>query len=134
MQRLIALPGPRLAALTGIGVALLVGGGWIALTAATGKTYHLAPLLGALAPALTPRAVFGTRLGATSGLVLGSVGAALMLGAWGLIVALDIQPGATLADNIPGEVFGEVVIGAVLGFAISGLLHAQRRVGERSSQ
>lgn len=123
MQQLLSHPGLRLSALTGIGVALAVGGGWIALTAATGKTYHLAPLLGAIAPALTIRAVLGTRIGASSGLVLGTLGAALMLGAWGLIVALDIEPHATLADGIPGDVFGEVVIGAAIGLVASVLLH-----------
>jgi len=129
MQQLLTLSSLRLAALTGIGVALAVGGGWIALTAATGKTYHLAPLLGAVAPALTIRAVTGTRIGGLIGLALGAIGALLMLGAWGLIVAFEIEPHATLARGIPGDVFGEVVIGAVLGLVASVLLHT--RIGDR---
>lgn len=128
MQRLATLPPVRQASLTGIGVALMIGGGWIALTAATGKTYHLAALLGALAPSLTVRAVLGTRLGVAGGLLLGAVGAGLMLAAWGGIVALGIEPTATLADGIPGEVFGEVLIGALAGLLGSGLLH--RRIAD----
>ena len=127
MQRLASAPGLRLAALTGLGVALLVGGGWIGLTAATGKTYHLAPLLGALAPALTLRAVAGERVGVGAGGALGGVGAGLMLAAWGIIVALGIEPDATLAEGIPGDVFGEVVIGAAIGVLASGALHRRTR-------
>ena len=117
------LPGVRASALIGIGVAVLIGGGWIALTAATGKTYHLAPLLGAIAPALTIRAVVSTRIGALSGFVLGTLGAGLMLAAWGIILALDIEPDTTIADGIPGDVFGEVVIGAAIGLVASALIH-----------
>ncbi|MGI9659597.1 MAG: hypothetical protein ACR2OD_11860 [Gaiellaceae bacterium] len=127
MQQLLTFSGLRLAALTGIGVALAVGGGWIALTAATGKTYHLAPLLGTIAPALTIRAVTSIRVGGLSGLALGAIGALLMLGAWGIIVALHIEPHATLAEGIPGDVFGEVVIGAAIGVVTSILLHKRAR-------
>lgn len=128
MQRLAALPPVRQASLTGIGVALIIGGGWIALTATTGKTYHLAALLGALAPSLTVRAVLGARLGVMPGLLLGAIGAGLMLASWAGIVALGIEPAATLADGIPGEVFGEVVIGASAGLLGSALLHRRLAV------
>jgi hypothetical protein len=36
---------------------LPIAGLWVALTAATGKTYHLAPVLGAAAPAVAARLV-----------------------------------------------------------------------------
>ncbi len=125
MQRLLTFQGVRLALLAGIAVALVVGGAWIALTAATGKTYHLAPLLGAVGPGLTVRSLLGTRLGWMSGLALGGAGAALMIGCWGIILALDIEPTTTIADGIPGDVLGEVIIGAAAGAVISAFLHAR---------
>lgn len=127
VQRILSNHGVRLSVLTGVGVAILVGGLWIALTAATSKTYHLAPLLGAIAPALTVRAVMGTKLGWLSGLALGSIGAAFMFGAWGIILALDIEPATTLTEGIPGDVFGEVVIGSALAVAASMAMHIRTK-------
>ena len=109
-------------------IAIIVSGLWIALTAVTSKTYHLAPLLGAIAPALTVRAVMGTKLGWLNGLALGSIGAAFMFGAWGIILVLDIKPSTTLTEGIPGDVFGEVVIGSALALAASVALHVRTRV------
>ena len=128
MQRLVTIQSVTLAILTGLAVALVIGGAWIALTAATGKTYHLAPLLGALGPALTARSILGTRLGWLTGLTLGGAGALLMLTSWGIIVALDMEPTATLTDGIPGGVLGEVVIGGAAGAIISALIHNRRRL------
>ncbi len=128
VQRILSNPGVKLSVVTGVGVAIIVGGLWIALTAATSKTYHLAPLLGAIAPALTVRAVMGTKLGWLSGLALGSIGAAFMLGAWGTILALDIEPATTLTEGIPGDVFGEVVIGSALAVAASMAMHFRTKV------
>lgn len=123
----MTIQGARHTVLAGMGVALLVGATWIGLTAATSKTYHLAPLLGAIGPGLTVRSLLGTRLGRLNGLMLGVAGALLMLGAWGLIVALDLEPTAILSDSIPGGVFGEVLIGAGAGALLSALLHSRHR-------
>lgn len=106
MQRLaLHLPQVRLAALFGIGVALVIGGGWMALTAWTGKTYHLAALLGTLAPALTTRAVLDARLGVLRGFALGIVGAARMGMAliagffWPLVRSHDRQKGVSVSKS-----------------------------------
>ena len=126
MGRLDELGPARGALTTGGAVAVVVVVAWVALTAATGKTYHLAPLLAALAPGVFARAMLG-RLGWAVGLVAGLLGFAIALGGWGIIVSLDERPSALLFDGQPGGVFGEVLGGALVGGAIALFAHIRSR-------
>ena len=99
----------------GIGFAIAATAVWVALTAATGKTYHLAPIVIAAAPGITARAAereVSWSVVAATGLIAVAVG-------WAVIVATNIEPTATLAEGQPGGVEGEVVLGALIGAAIS---------------
>ena len=95
-----------------IAVAVSIDAAWVLLTAATGKTYHLAPLLAATAPGFVMRARPRPRLPA---LAIGVIGVAV---GWLLIVLSGIAPTATIVDGQPGGVAGEVVAFAALGLAI----------------
>lgn len=102
--------------LTAAGIVVL----WVGLTALTGKTYHLAPLLAALAPGLSVRLLGAARRSyplATSAALLGAAIAAL---GWGLIVAWGIEPSATIVGDQPGGVAGEVLAALVIGSAAGG--------------
>lgn len=109
------------------GAALLLGATaiWVALTLATDRTYHLAPVVIAAAPGVAARALerkIPTGLALIPGLVAVAVG-------WALIVAADAEPTATLAEDQPGGVTGEVVIGALVGAAGSVLVAGSHRRG-----
>ena len=85
----------------------------MALNAATGKTYHLAPLLAAAAPGVLRRALDAPapRAAVTAGLI------AVLIGYGGLLVA-GIEPPFTLWQGQPGGVCVEVATFAALGLAI----------------
>ena len=105
--------------------AVMVASIWVALTRATGLTYHFMPLaIGAASP------VIATVLGGPA-----SPRMAWGLGAWGLLVtglswaAMSVggfAPTATFVADQPGGVEGEVVIFGVLGAAV-GARYASRR-------
>ena len=81
-------------------------------------------------------AVFATadRAVSPNGMVLlAALGALSAVGGWGVIVALDIEPSATLLPEQPGGVFGEVLVGAVLGAALGAALLWRRGVGSPSA-
>jgi len=111
-----------------VAAAVAVAGVWIGLTAWTGKTYHLAPVLAAAAPAVVARGrgpVASPRVAFLAG-----AGVGVALGAWAALVALGIEPTATVVDRQPGGVAGEVVLGALagaVGAAASPLLRRRRR-------
>lgn len=120
-------------------MSLLVVLAWVGLTATTGKTYHLASLLAALAPGLLPRALVG-KLGWPVGVVGGVIGFAIAMAGWGVIVALGEEPTVTLFGGQPGGVFGEVLFGAIAGSLIAFASHVRyehwvrsdaRRVAEK---
>lgn len=100
----------RLALAAGFPVAV----GWFALTAATGKTYHLAPLIAAAAPGALRRAL-GVPAGTKAAVAAGF--AAVLIGSLGILIA-GVEPTATLWPGQPGGVRGEVAAFAALGLAI----------------
>ena len=107
----------------GVGLALVAAAVWVGLTAATGKTYHLAPIVIAAVPGIAARAAerrVSWTLAAATGLIAVAAG-------WAAIVAADAEPTATLAEGQPGGVEGEVVVGALIGATIAAF--AARRSG-----
>jgi hypothetical protein len=106
---------PRLAGLAvALSFACLTAIAWVALTATTGKTYHLAPLVIAAAPALLLRAD-GRRLARGAAALLAAAGVLTTALAWTVIVASGEEPAATLLPDQPGGVAGEVIVGALAG-------------------
>ena len=98
---------------------------WVLLTIATDRTYHLAPVIIAVAPGVIARVSerrIGWSLAAIPGLVATAIG-------WAVIVAADAEPSATLAEGQPGGVEGEVVVGALVGAAASILIGRSYRAG-----
>lgn len=118
--------------LLGLAAALAVAGLWIALTAATEKTYHLAPVIAAAAPALVAGAFSHPVLPARSAVLAVAAGLIAVVVGWALIEALDIAPSATILDDQPGGVRGEVVVGALLGAAGAALYLARRALPRRA--
>lgn len=104
----------RTGVLAAIGIVIL----WVALTALTGKTYHLAPLLAALAPGAAARMLGATRRSLPVAAAAALLGAAVAAIGWGLIVAWGVEPAATIVDGQPGGVAGEVLAGIALGSAV----------------
>jgi hypothetical protein len=101
-------PGARLPLAAGVPIAAL----WIALTALTGKTYHLAPLLVAAAPGILARSSPRLRRRATW------AGVATTLAAWLVIAAAGLEPSATIIEHQPGGVALETAVFGALGAAI----------------
>jgi hypothetical protein len=97
---------------------------WIVLTAATGKTYHLTPPLIAAAPGAVAR--WRAPASATALGVMGSGLSTVALG-WLVIVALRIEPDATVIAGQPGGVVGEVILGAVAGALVGAALATRGR-------
>ena len=126
MGRLDALRPARASLATGVGVAIVVVVVWVGLTAATGKTYHLASLLATVAPGLLARTMAG-KLGWAVGLIGAQLGFMIALVGWGIIVTIDEEPTAVLFAGQPGGVFGEVLGGALIGGAIALLVHIRPR-------
>ena len=115
--------------MTGVGVAIIVGGLWD--RSHRRHEQDLPPGAAAWSHrtgAYRASGGWGTKLSWLSGLALGGIGAAFMFGAWGIILALDIEPATTLAEGIPGDVFGEVVIGSALAVAASIVIHIRTKV------
>lgn len=101
---------------------------WVTLTALTGKTYHLAPAVAAMAPAgiawlrgARPRQGYAVAL-----LGLGLMAAA---SGWAVIAGVGIEPSATIIDGQPGGVLGEVIVAGLAGAALGGALLARQRQG-----
>jgi hypothetical protein len=94
-------------------VALAVDGAWVLLTAATGKTYHLAPLIAAAAPGVLLRGREDRRRP-----TLAIAALAVAIG-WTVIVVTGVEPSATILPGQPGGVTGEVVSFGLVGIAVS---------------
>jgi hypothetical protein len=108
----------------GATVALAFAAGWVALTAATGATYHLAPPIVAAAPGVVAWAGGGGRSPVES-VVLAVIGLLVAVLGWAVILATGNEPNATIVKDLPGGVWGEVVVGALLG-ALAGAWQARR--------
>ena len=110
----------------GVGPAAFIAALWIALTAATGKTYHLAPPLVAAAPGAVIRlrapAPASAPAVVASGLMTVAVG-------WLAIVVLQIEPPATVIAGQPGGVIAEVIVGALAGALLAGTAGGPRPPG-----
>ena len=88
---------------------------FVALTARTGTTYHLFPVLIAFLATGLPRVLTELPIGrrdATFGSVLGVV---VVVAAWRALELLDDMPSATLIAGQPGGVPGEFLLSGVLG-------------------
>lgn len=107
----------RLLAMGALGAAGIVVL-WVGLTALTGKTYHLAPLLASLAPGLSARLLGAARRAYPLAAAAALSGAAVAALGWGLIVAWGIEPTATIVGDQRGGVTGEVLAGIVIGSVI----------------
>lgn len=105
---------------TGVAAAAGLAVLWIGLTALTGKTYHLAPLLTALAPGLSARLFGAARRSYPLAAAAALVGAAVAALGWGIIVAAEIEATATIVGDQPGGVGGEVVVAIALGSVLGG--------------
>jgi hypothetical protein len=96
-------PYPTASAARQVAVAIvsvvLIDVAWLLLTSATGKTYHLAPLLAGAAPGVLSRRSAGARL-----LGLLAISAAAVATGWGAIVLAGIEPSATVVRAQPGGV------------------------------
>lgn len=86
--------------------------GWVALTAATGRTYHLAPIVAAAAPGVLARALdLPPSRAVLAGLLAAAAG-------WLSILILGVEPRATLWPGQPGGVRVETAVFVALGLAI----------------
>jgi hypothetical protein len=101
-----------------VGVSAVIAGAWVGLTAWTGKTYHLAPVLAAAAPGYVARFAGWPSRSRAAVLGLAVVGGGAVGGGWSAIVAAGIEPTATLVHGQPGGVLVEVVVGALLGVVL----------------
>lgn len=108
-----------------------MSGFWVALTALTGKTYHLAPLIAAAAPAVVVGARWGSERPGRSAALASALGLSAVAAGWAAMTALGITPAATIVDDQPGGVSGEVAIGALLGAALGALHPVRRMLGRR---
>jgi hypothetical protein len=117
---------PRAALVAGGAAALAVAALWVALTAATGKTYHLAPPVIAWLPGLAVSVARRNSSGGAPppgglrlGLIASALGFAIVVVGWVTISVAGITPSATVFHGQPGGVPGEVAattfVGALLG-------------------
>ncbi len=119
--------GTSRALLVGAAAAATVVAAWVLLTGLTGKTYHLAPPLAALAPGLLLHFEGGAE-GRRRALVLATaIGALAVLVGWAIIAAADFDLGSTFIPDQPGGVDGEVLVGGLVGLALGAYLARDRR-------
>ena len=105
----------------GVALAILLVGVWVALTAVTGKTYHLAPVLAAAAPAWGAR-LSGVVVAPPDRLLALAAGVLVVAAGWAAIVLAGIEPTTTVIHDQPGGVPAEVAVGALAGAALSALV------------
>ncbi len=108
------------AAISGVAMAALFAAIFVVLTANTGTTYHLFPLLIAAAPGALPRLLQDVPLSSRAGTVAMTLGAVAVVVAWITLVALDEMPHTTLIGDQPGGVEGEFVVFGLLGALAGG--------------
>lgn len=110
----------------GAALALLFAAAWVALAAATGKTYHVAPLVIAAAPGWTLRwwheaaeRELSSDLVARVAVLIALMGAAGVAAGTLAILATGTHPTATILPDQPGGVAGEIAFFAALGLFVS---------------
>ena len=108
------------ATIGGVAVAALFAAIFVVLTANTGTTYHLFPLVIAAAPGALPRLLRDVPLSSRAGTVAMALGVLAVAVAWITLVALDEMPRAVLFAGQPGGVGGEFVVFGLLGALAGG--------------
>lgn len=110
----------------GAALALLFAAAWVALTAATGKTYHAAPLVVAAAPGWTlcwwheaAERELSPDVVARTAVLVALVGAAGVAAGALAIFGTGTHPSATILPDQPGGVTGETAFFAALGLFVS---------------
>jgi hypothetical protein len=110
----------------GAALALLSAAAWVALTAVTGKTYHVAPLVVAAAPGWVLRwwhEAEGRELpsgaSALTSVLVAVIGAASVAAGSLAILATGTHLSATIIPDQPGGVVGETVFFSALGLFVS---------------
>lgn len=98
-----------------LAVTLTLAATWVSFTALTGKTYHLAPAVIAVAPGWMARVMHTS---ARAGLVV-TIGVGVVALGWLTILIGGVAPDVTMVSGQPGGVPGEVAIAAVLGVLVS---------------
>ena len=93
---------------------------FVVLTAATGTTYHLFPLLIGFVPGGLPRLLSERPISPREGTIATVAGLVAVGVAWLALVILDEMPTATLIADQPGGVPGEFVLFGVLGAIVGG--------------
>ena len=93
---------------------------FIVLTASTGTTYHLFPLLIGFVPGGLPRVLADRPISPREGTMATVAGILAVGAAWLVLVILDEMPAATLIADQPGGVGGEFVLFGVLGAIVGG--------------
>jgi len=93
---------------------------FVVLTARTGTTYHLFPLLIAFLPAGLPRVIVERQLGSREATIAAVIGLFAMGGAWLALALLDEMPGATLIADQAGGVGGEFALFGIAGALLGG--------------
>ena len=96
-------------------VSAVIAAAWVGLTAWTGTTYHLAPLLAAAAPGYVARSAGWPSRSRGAVLAVVALAGVAVAGGWAVIVAAGIEPTATLVHGQPGGVPAEVAVAALLG-------------------
>ncbi len=99
----------------GVGGAAVAAVLFVLLTANTGTTYHLFPLVIAAAPGVLPRLIFDRPLNARQGTLATLLGIVAVGVAWGALELLGEMPSATLLSDQPGGVRGEFAVFGILG-------------------
>jgi hypothetical protein len=94
---------------------MVAGAIFVVLTARTGTTYHLFPLLIAFFPGGLPRLLTERPITAREPMIAIVLGVAAV---WLTLVLLDEMPSATLLEDQPGGVAGEFVLFGLLGAAL----------------
>jgi hypothetical protein len=119
----------------GPGAGIVIGGAgaaiaaavFVVLTASTGKTHHLFPLLIRFAPGGLPRLLSDQPLGSRESVIAIVAGALLVVVTRLVLVVLDEMPTAMLVSDQPRGVSGEFVLFGGLG-ALAGSFWGSRPV------
>lgn len=104
----------------GIVAAVAASAGFVVLTASTGTTYHLFPLLIGFMPGGLPRVLAERPISRRDGVLAIITGVVAVGAAWLALELLDEMPAATFFSDQPGGVPGEFVLFGVLGALIGG--------------
>jgi len=104
----------------GIVAAVAAAAGFVMLTASTGTTYHLFPLLIGFVPGGLPRVLSERPISTRDGVLAIVAGMVAVSAAWLALELMDEMPTATFFSGQPGGVPGEFILFGVLGALIGG--------------